>query len=198
MPYLATHDQLIHPPVRQEGPCHPWHHLCDLCHLHRKTGQSQWTSSWMRPGAKHHRKPLLIRHPFHLQLQQSNRMMNGQSVRSARTMCPSDPSGLFPPPHSLELRDATSLQISETKMLTGSSQWWFRIRYFGPPKNPLISGPVPSCRHGRGGAVGRIRAPLYSGAGIIVGGDFKRFLFSPVVGEDFQLDLFLRWVETSN
>ena len=90
----------------------------------------------------------------------------------------SDPSGLFPPPHSLELRDATSLQISETKMLTpfsGSSQWWFRIRYFGPPKNPLISG-----------------------AGIIVGGDFKRFLFSPVVGEDFQLDLFLRWVETSN
>ena len=74
----------------------------------------------------------------------------------------SDPSGLFPPPHSLELRDATSLQISETKMLTGSSQWWFRIRYF------------------------------------IVGGDFKRFLFSPVVGEDFQLDLFLRWVETSN
>ena len=95
---------------------------------------------------------------------------------AARAICQdnvsSHPSGLFPPPHSLELRDATSLQISETKMLThfsGSSQCWFRIRYFGPPKNPLISG-----------------------AGIIVGGDFKRFLFSPVVGEDFQFDLFLR------
>ena len=33
-----------------------------------------------------------------------------------------------------------------------------------------------------------------------LGGGFKYFLFSPLFGEDFQLDyvIFLRWVETTN